>query len=86
MWAEQKVSLGKTRDEFGQNKRRVWAKQETSLDKTRDEIGQNKRRDWAKQKEGLKLSVLNKDFCPLTFHSVGDRWLRVHLIASSSCD
>ena len=34
MWAEQKVSLGKTRDEFGQNKRRVWAKQETRFGKT----------------------------------------------------
>ena len=63
------------------------AEQEVRVDKTtRDEFGQNKRSVWTKQKEGLKLSVLNKDFCPLTFHSVGDRRLRAHLNASSSCD
>ena len=34
MWEEQEMSLDKTRDEFGQNKRRDWAKQETRLGKT----------------------------------------------------
>ena len=63
----------------------MWAEQKVSLGKTRDEFGRNRKRDSAKQKEGLKSSVLNKDFCPLTFLSVGDRWLRVRLIASSSC-
>ena len=55
----------------------MWEEQEMSLGKTRDEIGRNRRKVWAKQKEGLKSSVLNKDFCPLTFLSVDDRWLRV---------
>ena len=85
MCAEQEVRVDKTRDEIGQNKRQVWAEQKESLGKTEDEFGQNRRRVWAKQKEGLKSSVLNKDFCPLTFLSVGDRWLRARLIASSSC-
>ena len=74
MWAEQKVSLGKTRDEFGQNKRRVWAKQETSLDKTRDEFGQNKRRDWAKQETrlgktegGFEVKCSEQRLLPLDF-------------------
>ena len=62
------------------------AEQEVRVDKTtRDEFGQNKRSVWTKQKEGLKLSVLNKDFCSLPFLSVGNRWFLACLIASSSC-
>ena len=46
MWEEQEMSLDKTEDEIGQNKRRVWTKQETSLGETRNESGQNRRRVW----------------------------------------
>ena len=34
VWAKQKTSLDKTKDEIGQNRRKVWAKQKESLGET----------------------------------------------------